>query len=507
MRIYAAQERQLLVEGTYRRCREALGELGLDISPSLDEAHEAATKFSVSPSCVIGTGSPNYAEERRVVTVLFAELAGPPCGDGHVRPEELGYLMRDAFSNVMAEVEAFGGTVTAVSGTGLVALFGAPEAHEDDPERALRACFRAVVGTNCGTTGVSLRAGVETGPAVVGAIGAGPTKYYGAVGEAVAIAATLQSVARPACALVGPAARAAAESLFCWGPSEEVLMSQSAKALRASYLERPKPRLYHAPVRKGRPSNVAPIGRRPELRAVREKLEAVTAGQGGVMVIAGEAGRGKTRLVDECRGLFLAWVAGAAGRLPLWLEGRAASYAPTTPYGLYQRLISAWLGVGPGEGRAVIRTALERADKAAFGGTPDRGRIDLLADVMDIKPVVQTVGSRCRPEAHQQAAFEAITSMVRQIVHHGPTVLVLEDIHWADPTSLHLTKPVATLTKEGPLLMVLTRRPGGDDGASSLETSLMATLGLQVRKLELSPLSWAKGGIQRLSWSPKLATT
>ena len=123
---------------------------------------------------------------------------------------------------MIAHIEALGGTVTSVSGSGLVALFGAPESHEDDPERALRASFRIVSGSDVANGALSLRAGVETGRAVVGHIAGGSAAHYGAVGEVVGSAAALQRVARPGSVLVGPATRAATETLFEWGPSEEV---------------------------------------------------------------------------------------------------------------------------------------------------------------------------------------------------------------------------------------------------------------------------------------------
>jgi class 3 adenylate cyclase len=492
MHIYAAQGRQLVVEGTYKRCRNALEQLGLDVSPSFDEAHEAATKAARFGSCDTGTTVRSRPEERCLVTVLFAELAAPPKEDSHLRQEERDFRMREAFSAVMAEVEALGGTVTAVSGTGLVALFGAPEANEDDPERALLASFRAVVRANSAAGGISLRVGVETGTVLVGAIGKGSTTHYAAVGEAVANSAVLQSVARPASVLVGPTTRAAAAGFFDWGPSEEVFVAAGGRPIQASYLERPKLRPSHALVQDRLCNTVPEIGPELGLSVVREAVRAVTAGLGGVVAIAGEAGAGKTCLVGECRSMFTAWVRAAAGRLPLWLEGNAASYASKTSYGLYQRLLSAWVGVRPEEGRAIIRTALERAVKAAYGGAPREGQIDLLADVLEIEP-----GRRAwqgRPERSQRALFDAITSMVSRIVDHGPTVLVLEDLHWADPASLHLTRELFSLTNQGPLLMVLTRRPRPDDQATALETSLMATVGLKVRKLELSPLR----GVQNL---------
>ena len=105
--------------------------------------------------------------------------------------------MGGALAQVLAQIEALGGTVTSVSGAGLVALFGAPESHEDDPERALRAAFRAVAVAGLASPGLSLRAGVETGAAVVGPIESHAFTHYGAVGEVVVTAAALQSVAAP----------------------------------------------------------------------------------------------------------------------------------------------------------------------------------------------------------------------------------------------------------------------------------------------------------------------
>ncbi len=486
MRIYTVEGRQSLVERIYKGCRKALEDLGLDISPSLEEARKVASKFSSFSSCGTRTTTQDSGVVRRVVTVLFVELAGRPSSGGRMAAEELGYLVRERLTTVMAEVEVFGGTVAAVWGTGMVALFGAAEAHEDDPERGLRASFRAVAGANSQVCGVSVRAGVETGTSVAATIDTGSRKHYWAVGEAVATAAALQSIARPGSVLVGPATRAAVEDLFDWGPSQEVVVATSARPLRASYLQRPNIRPSHALVGSYLGNNGTSIGRGPQLSTVREAMAAVTAGQGGVVAIVGAAGVGKTRLVSECRELFTAWVRSGPGRLPLWLEGSGASYASTTPYGLYQRLISGWVGVGPEDGRAVMRTALERAIKAASAGTAEPGDIDLLADMMEIKPGKPTFGSRCSLEQHQRATFGALGSVVSWIVDHGPTVLVLEDLHWADPTSLHLTNQLLALTKKRPLLMVLTRRPGGDHGATLLETALLADPELDVRELELS---------------------
>ena len=161
-----------------------------------------------------------------------------------------------------SEVEALGGTVTSVSGSGLHAMFGGLEVHEDDPERAVRAAFRALSALAPGLVSqpLVLRLGVETGPAVVGPIGAGAKVEYGALGDVVRIAGALLSVARPGSVLVGPATRAATEGFFDWGPTEEVVLSGKATPLVATYLARPRPR---AASLRARPTRLA--GRDTEL--------------------------------------------------------------------------------------------------------------------------------------------------------------------------------------------------------------------------------------------------
>ena len=138
--------------------------------------------------------------------------------------------------------------------------------------------------------------------------------------------------------------------------------------------------------------------------------EAVS-GKGGIVVVVGEPGLGKTRLVSECRKRFMAWVGAGSGRLPLWLEGRGASYASSTPYGLYQQLLSEWIGVAPEEGEEVRRPALERAMRAVFTG--EDAPSGLLARMMGLGAGDETGRlSRLSPEELQRATFGALRALV-----------------------------------------------------------------------------------------------
>ena len=493
MRLYAAQTSWALMEATYSRCRTALAELGLTASPALEEAH-AARRLGPGTTSLRGAKDvpmpPQvYRErERRIVTCLCVELSSPLSSGRWLGPEDLSERVGNALAEVVGEVESLGGTVTAVSGAGLVALFGAPAAHEDDPERALLAAYRTMKGLGGQPGGPAVRAGVETGEAVVGGLLVGGP-HYGALGEVVTAAAALLSVARATSVLVGPATHAATLDVFDWGPTEEVASVPGAKPLQARYLERPRARSPGQAGRRRVAAHVSIVGREVELDLLRGSLRDATAGKGGVVLISGEPGLGKTRLVHEFHGLFMAWAGAASGRLPLWLEGRAASYMASRPYGLYEQLLSAWLGIAPDESQELVRAALERGLKAIFGGYTGPERAQLLSMAMGISQGKTGAAlADFTPEQLQRATFEAVRSVVSRLVGHGPTVLVLEDLHWADPTSLRLTEELSNVTKEGPLLLVLTRRPEPDPGVSALETDLGADPDLRLNRIPLFPL-------------------
>jgi class 3 adenylate cyclase/tetratricopeptide (TPR) repeat protein len=499
MRLHAVPGHRQLVVTTFERCRAALEALGLRVSPALEETRRALVgdpprSMGAGPDVTPArTTSPRLSkEERRLVSVLFVELAAPVGVGQRLDPEDLREVVGGALAGVIAEVEGLGGTVTSVSGAGLAALFGAPEAHEDDPERAVRAAYRvlsAVGGHDSlpGPEDLSVRIGIETGRAVVGPFTTGATVNYGAVGEVVAVAAALQAAARTGSVLVGPVTRASTEEIFEWGPTEAVAPSPSSKPLTCSYLERPKARSlgYYGQRRFGGHTRL--VGRQTELSVLDEAVRAATAGTGSIAFVVGEPGLGKSRLVQECRNRFMAWVGAGTGRLPLWLEGRGASYASSTPYGLYQQLLSAWIGVAPDESEEVVRPALQRAMKAMFGTDVDH--VDLLAHLMGLRTSPEGARlARLSPEGLQRATFAAMRAVVARLAATGPTVLVLEDLHWADPTSLRLTEELAALARDGPLLLLATRRPEPDTGVSALERALEADAVCAVRKVELFPL-------------------
>ena len=488
VRLYSSQGQRQQASATYERCRAALESLGLRASPALEESQRGIRQVVPGPArASTGAAPPGHLkEERRLVSVLFAELSGVAGAHTSLDPEDVRRIVGAALTGVIAEVEGLGGTVTSVSGAGLAAVFGAPEAHEDDPERAVRAGYRVLsavsaAGDTRRTERLAVRVGVETGPAVVGPLWSGAAAAYAAMGEVVEAAAALQSAAKIGSVLVGPSTRVATEGIFDWGPTEEVLPNPGAKPLVAVYLERPKARRVGSPSRRELGRNPRLVGREVELSVLDEALRAATSGSGSVVFVVGEPGLGKTRLVNECRKRFMAWVGAGTGRLPLWLEGRCASYASSTPYGLYQQLLSAWAGVALEEGEEAVGPALERAMKAVFAGEVEHTAF--LAHMMGLRSGLAGARlARLTPEGLQRATFAALSAAMARLAAIGPTVLVLEDLHWADPTSLRLTEELAALAQDAPLLLLATRRPEPDPGVSALESALETTPTVPVPK-------------------------
>ena len=510
MRLYVAQGRRPLAIQAYERCSSALFSLGLTTSSALEQARMAVDGPTQSargaPALAGDRGSAQREEERRLVTVAFVELS--PVGlVAQSDPEDLREVIGTGLAQAISEVEALGGAVMSVSGTIMSALFGAPRAHEDDPERALRSALRIAAALSNAPGGdgrgpvkpsggrytgmeLSVRLGVETGAAIAGPVGSGGQVGYSAVGAVVGAAAALQSVARPGSVLVGPATHAATDGIFEWGPSQDVFVTPGAQPLTATYLVQPKARSVAEVGRRRLAARAPLVGRDAEMALLTESVRGSLSGHGGAVVIAGEPGLGKTRLVGECRNYFMGWVGAASGRLPLWLEGRCASYASSTPYGAYQQLLSRFIGAPLEAGEAVVRPALEAAMRAVLG--KDKQPVALLARMLGLPAVPgEAHVARLGPAELQHEIFSAARSVIGRLVKRGPTVLALEDLHWSDPTSLRLTAELAKLAATGPLLVLATRRPEPDPGVGELELALAADPARPLQVLQLTPVQEA----------------
>ncbi|HEY7281093.1 MAG TPA: AAA family ATPase, partial [Actinomycetota bacterium] len=433
-------------------------------------------------------------EERRVVTALFADLVGStPLGE-RLDPEEVRLIVGEALARIVRRVEAYGGTVKDLAGDGVLALFGAPTAHEDDTERAVRTGLAVAeeigeygedVARGWGVEPLRVRVGVATGPVVVGEIGAGNRVEYGATGDAVNIAARLQGAADPGGVLVADSARRLVEPLFEWGDERELDLKGKDEPVAASPVLGAQEE--GAKVRGLEGTQVRMVGRQPELDLVREAVDQVLAGAGAILFVTGEPGIGKSRLLAETHDL----ATGLPSERPVtWLEGRCVSYGETLPYWPFRDLLRRWLGGSADDPEIRVRISLQRSVEKVFG---DRAKevAPYLAAVLGLTPDPEAEArlATLSPEALQYRTFEVVHHLIEKMAKDGPVVVALEDLHWADATSLQLVQRLMPLSESSAVLFVVTLRPERDHPAWSVRESALWTLPHRARDLALEALS------------------
>ncbi|MGH7540799.1 MAG: adenylate/guanylate cyclase domain-containing protein, partial [Gemmatimonadota bacterium] len=368
-------------------------------------------------------------EERRFVTALFADLVGSTTLAERLEPEELKLVVGDAIARVVGAVEAYGGTVKDLAGDGVLALFGAPVAHEDDPERALLAGLRIVeemtefaeeVRRSWGTDGFGVRVGVESGPVVVGAVGAGSRVEYGAMGDAVNVAARLQSHAEPGSVLVGERTAERVEPLFEWGPEERFELKGKDQPVAARPVICPMATRTTTRGIEGVQSPV--VGRTRELTLTRELSGAALEGAGAILFVTGEPGIGKTRLISELQARFEEGPA-PQGR-PRWLEGKCVSYGESMTYWPFRDLVRSWLGVFADEPEMRVRVALRRNVERLFGERVPELYPYLAAMLgLSLEPDAQERLAELSPEALQYRTFEVVRELLRRLAEEGPVAV------------------------------------------------------------------------------------
>jgi len=271
--------------------------------------------------------------ERRQVTVLFADMTGFTTLAEQLDPEEVHQIIDRCFELITAEVHRFEGTINQYTGDGVMALFGAPVAHEDSPRRAVHAALgmqralRAYGEELQAQRGLALqiRIGLNTGLVVVGKIGDDLRMDYTAVGDTTNLAARMQQMARPGSVLVSEATHRAVGGFFEALDLGEMPV-KGHTPVRAFEVLRPRGRRMRFDVAVER--GLTPlVGRERELGLLLDRFSEAKAGRGQMVFITGEAGIGKSRLVLECRHALA-----AVGEAVTWLEGRCISFGESIPF-------------------------------------------------------------------------------------------------------------------------------------------------------------------------------
>jgi class 3 adenylate cyclase len=417
--------------------------------------------------------------ERRQVTVLFADMAGFTSLAEKLDPEEVHRIVNACFERITAEVHRFEGTINQYTGDGVMALFGAPIAHEDSARRAVHAALgiqRAIADyaeTLRAERGLSvaMRIGLNTGAVVVGAIGDDLRMDYTAVGDTTNLAARLQQTARPGTVVVSESTHRAIEGFF-----ETVdlgrLEFKGHEPVRAWQVVRTRGARSRIAV--GRERGLTPfIGRGRELQTLLARFADVEAGRGQVVFIAGDAGIGKSRLLYELRRRLA-----EDNRAVSWVEGQCVSFGQSIPFLPLVDLLRKNFGIEEFDGEPEIIAKVE-AVMRRMGGLDEH--VPFIRYLLSVDPGDAAVATMDAP-SRRRLAFAALRALALRGAQLRPVVLVVEDLHWMDPGSEEFLGSLMESIAGVAVMLVLTYRVGyapSFGSRSYYSTISLTTLGEQ----------------------------
>ncbi len=364
--------------------------------------------------------------ERKLVTILFADVVGSTEMASELDPEDVVDILNGLFEHWVTAVHRYEGTVDKFLGDGMLALFGAPLMHEDDPRRAVLTALQirdATTSYNRTLADISIdvRVGLNTGTVIVGNVGADARMEYTAIGDAVNVAQRVEASADAGTVFISEETRQFVEPYFRLRDAGTFELKGKREPARLWEVETTTEVIAAA---RGLGGRTAPlVGRTNELDRLNQILAGLDDGQGSVVALLGEPGVGKSRLVSELKA--------SASRFT-WAEGHALSYGASSPFEPIREILTDLGGVdGP--------------ELAALGEGLTGG-----------------------------SSIDAITAAVRLLVlNRLPAVLFIDDLHWVDDASLDIITMLADLANTDPLGLVITSRPEGRDGAVALGAAIL----------------------------------
>jgi class 3 adenylate cyclase len=392
--------------------------------------------------------------ERRRLTVVFCDLVGSTPLSGQLDPEELHDLIR-RYQRVCADVVGrHGGHVAQFLGDGLLVYFGYPIAHEDDARRAVRAGLE-IVATISGLSArpehsLQVRVAVHTGLAVVGHLGDGTDPdAITVVGETPNVAARLQSIAEPGTVIISESTYRLVEGFFhCRSLGAPVLKGVAAPIELYSVLAESgiQSRFERAVARGLTPF----VSRKAEVELLLQRLERARNGAGQVILLSGEAGIGKSRLIrvlKEC----------ATGEPMTELAIRCSSYYQDSALYPITVVFQRFLQIHRDDTAETTVAALERA--LEYFGLPSSEFVPLFAALLSLPNDHRYPPPATTPQQQKQKTFEAIIAMLLREAQQRLTWIVVEDVHWADPSTLELLNLLIEQVSRSRLFVVLIFRP------------------------------------------------
>jgi class 3 adenylate cyclase len=412
-------------------------------------------------------------------------------------PEEWTGIMNRAFDLLTPTIYRYEGTIARLMGDALLAFFGAPVAHEDDPVRAVHASLDILDAAQEYAQQIqaeygihfAVRVGLNTGFVVVGAVGSDLVYEYTAMGDAVNLAQRMQSAASPMSIWITEYTYRFVEPFFNCQDLGTISVKGKVDPVHA----------YQVLDRKATPGRTrgltgleSPmVGRETEMAALRQVSEALMAGLGRLAVISGEPGLGKSRLIAEWKSSWFDSPAGGSGENQVtWVEGHCLSYGQGMAYHLLVDVLRCLIDVSSTSPQVEVSQALERL----VTDQPDLNFMDVypyLAHLLSLPlegPAMERI-QQLDPQALQTQYLSALRYLLRSLSRQKPIVLVLEDIHWADPSSTELLVKLLPECLSAPILIACVTRPERDAPGWKLVTAAREVMGGSLVEISLAPLS------------------
>ena len=394
--------------------------------------------------------------ERKQVTVMFCDAEGFSLLSEKLGPEKVYAIMDEVFETLIHKVNEFGGTVNKMTGDGVMALFGAPIALEDAPQRAIRSALaiqREIARFSDRTkaeTGAPLRMriGIHTGPVVVGSLGNDLRVEFTAVGDTVNLASRMEGLAEPGTVYVTEETFKLTEGLFRFEALGEREVKGKEAPVRAYRVIAPSTQRTRFDVSAER--GLTPfLGRERELELLLDGLERAKAGRGQAFSVMGEAGVGKSRLLYEFRKAI-------ANEDVIFLEGRCLSYSTNVAYHPVIDLLKSTFDIHEGDDDDRIRDRVKKGLKEQ--GADESSTLPFVLEMLSVKESgIDAMG--LTPEVRKDRTLEALKRIVLKGSERRPLVMAVEDLHWVDKSSEEAFKDMLDAISGAQLLLIFTYRP------------------------------------------------
>ncbi len=435
--------------------------------------------------------------ERRIVSILFCDVKGSTSMAEKLDPEEWAEIMNQAFEYLISPIYTYEGTLARLMGDSVLAFFGAPIAHEDDAKRAILAGLKIVNDIQPFKNKVNrkynldfdVRVGINTGLVVVGGVGSDLFMEYTALGDAINIASRMEQTALPGTIQVGEDTHKQTAGFFEFKPLEGVQVKGKSEPVRAYRVLGVKEESASSNGRQDQEAETALVGRTAELDTLKNAMESVRKGRGQVVCLVGEAGLGKSRLLKEAHKL---WEAGSHpgksfGKLSTrWNQASGLSYESSRPYGLIQRLIRNYIGASPNDSPDRIREKLYE--------TLSMIEVNVTGEWLELFEIMLGVSEQAGDkdlsgENLKRKIYSEMLGTLAMLVHEGPTALVVDDLHWADPASAEFLVHLFQLADHQPILFLCSFRPHHNSQAWMVKQEAEMNYAHRYSQINLLPLS------------------